>query len=274
MKNIMIIICLTCALSFASAQETKVIDTIYANEMKTVSLFFPDPIRQGITGSANFAFSYNRDREQYFGLLQATPGEESNLLVVTNNGTIYSFLLQYSPELEKLNYFIPVTESIGNERTGSSQLPNQEVLAPIQDSLTVTLKTPDFHKLCTQLLRNPRPFDQIMYREGITLQMTKSIYYANEVYVVLEIQNLSEIDYEIDSLDLYKINGNNNRKASYQELPIDPIFQFNFPEVVRKGETIQFVLVYPKFTLGNRERVLIKLRELNGGRDVVVRLRR
>lgn len=269
MKRAITIICFLSVLTFASAQNGMDIDTIYANERKTVSLFFPDPIRQGITGSADFAFSYNRDREQYFGLLQATPGEESNLLVVTRNGTVYSYLLRYSPELEKLNYFIPVTESIGNERTGSSQLPVQEVSVPIPETLTDTIITPDFHKLCTQLLRNPRPFDQLKYREGITLRMTKSIYYANEIYMILEIQNLSEIDYEIDSLNLYKVNGNKKRKASYQELALDPIYRFNMPEMVRKGESVQFVLVHPKFTLGAKERLLIKLRELNGGRDVV-----
>src|SRR5690606_23139039 len=137
LKGAITIISFISVLTFASAQNEMNIDTIYANERKTVSLFFPDPIRQGITGSADFAFSYNRDREQYFGLLQATPGEESNLLVVTRNGTVYSFLLRYSQELEKLNYFIPITGSIGNERTGSSQLPKQEIITAIQDSLIV-----------------------------------------------------------------------------------------------------------------------------------------
>jgi len=53
------------------------VDTIYAHEQKAVAMFFPNPIRQGLTGSSNCAFSYNRDKEQDFGLLQATPGEES-----------------------------------------------------------------------------------------------------------------------------------------------------------------------------------------------------
>lgn len=75
MKNIITIICFLSVLTFGSAQNDMSLDTIYSNERMTVSLFFPNPIRQGIMGSANFAFSYNRDREQYFGLLQATPGE-------------------------------------------------------------------------------------------------------------------------------------------------------------------------------------------------------
>src|SRR5690554_5088249 len=156
-------------LSLALAQEPTAIDTIYANEQKTVSLFFPDPIRQGITGSANFAFSYNRDKEQYFGLLQATPGEESNLLVVTNNGDIYSYLLCYSRKLEKFNYFIDTSASIGNERLGSRGLLEPEMNLPPLDSVFDTTKTTDFSKLCSQLLRNPRPLNQIKYKNGVSV---------------------------------------------------------------------------------------------------------
>ena len=93
-----------------------VLDTIYANDTKNVALFFPEPIRQGITGSDNFVFTYNREREQYFGLLQAKPGKESNLLVVNRNGSIFSYIVSYKKQLSKLNYFIPLSNSIGNEK--------------------------------------------------------------------------------------------------------------------------------------------------------------
>ena len=253
------------------AQNAKVIDTIYANEQKTVSLFFPDPIRQGITGSSNYAFSFNREKVQYFGLLQATPGEESNLLVVTQNGGIYSYLLRYSQKLEKLNYFISDSESIGNERTGSSILPQGNMPLVDSDTIPNSDRAVDYPKLCSQLLRNPRPFDQIKYKDGVTIRMAKSIYYQNEVYVVFEIDNDSQIDFEINSLNLYKVNGNKKRKASYQELLLSPIYQFKMPQLVHKGKEFQFVCVYPKFTLGNGEKLMVKLEELNGARDLVVK---
>ena len=251
------------------AQNGKVLDTIYANEQMTVSLFFPHPIRQGITGSPNYAFSFNRERAQYFGLLQATPGENSNLLVVTENGSVYSYLLRYSQKLEKLNYFIDISDRIGHERTGPSMVPQLKLSLAGSDTVPINDKALDYPKLCAQLLRNPRSFDQIKYRDGVTIRMTKSIYYLNEVYVVFEIENDSQIDFEIDSLNLYKVNGNNKRKASYQELLLSPVYQFRTPTVVPKGKQVQFVYVYPKFTMGAHERLLVKLEELNGNRDVM-----
>ena len=255
------------------AQNGKVLDTIFANEQMTVSLFFPNPIRQGITGSPNYAFSFNRERAQYFGLLQATPGENSNLLVVTENGSVYSYLLRYSHKLEKLNYFIDISDRIGHERTGRSMVPQVKLSLADSDTVPINDKALDYPKLCAQLLRNPRPFDQIKYKDGVTVRMTKSIYYLNEVYVVFEIENGSQIDFEINSLDLYKVNGNNKRKSSYQETHLSPVYKFQMPKVVLRDQSVQFVSVYPKFTLGAREKLVVKMEERKGNRDFVVKLR-
>ena len=273
MKKHIFLFSLLIMINAANSQNGKVMDTIFANEQMTVSLFFPDPIRQGVTGSSNYAFSFNRERAQYFGLLQATPGEESNLLVVTQDGGVYSYLLRYSQNLEKLNYFIDNSDRIGHERTGPSIVPQVKLSLADSDTIPNSDKALDYTKLCAQLLRNPRPFDQIKYKDGVTISMTKSIYYLNEVYVVFKIENGSQIDFEINTLNLYKVNGNNKRKSSYQELLLLPIFQFQRPTVVPKSEQVQFVQVYPKFTLGAREGLLVKLEEFNGARDLVVKPR-
>ena len=273
MKKYTFLLALLIVMASVEAQNGKVMDTIYANEQMTVSLFFPDPIRQGVTGSSNYAFSFNRERAQYFGLLQATPGEESNLLVVTQDGGVYSYLLRYSQKLEKLNYFIDISDSIGHERTGPFTLPQKDISLVDSDTIPTSDEFVDYPKLCSQLLRNPRPFDQIKYKDGVTVSMTKSIYYRNEVYVVFKIENGSQIDFEINTLNLYKVNGNNKRKSSYQELLLTPIYQFKTPTVVLKDQSVQFVCVYPKFTLGAREKLVVKLEERKGNRDFVVKLK-
>src|SRR5690606_39688571 len=111
MKRLIYILKITLlSVSGLTAQEIrfpeKTLDTIYANDKKNVALFFPEPIRQGITGLVNFVFTYNRDKEQHLGLLQATPGNDSNLLVISANGSVFSYIVSYSEILDILNYFI------------------------------------------------------------------------------------------------------------------------------------------------------------------------
>jgi len=53
--------------------------SFYATNTQNRSLFFLKPIPQGITGFGNFVFTLQFvEKEQYFGLLQAKPGKESN----------------------------------------------------------------------------------------------------------------------------------------------------------------------------------------------------
>lgn len=91
-------------------------DTLYANQSHSLALIFPSPIRQALPGSGNFTFSYNREIFQHFGLLQASPGTDNNLLVLTNDGQVYSFALQYRKLLPETNKFIALDKSIGHEK--------------------------------------------------------------------------------------------------------------------------------------------------------------
>lgn len=91
------------------------IKTIHANENQVVAMFFPSPIRQAVVGNDAFSFSYNTTNPQHLGLLQATSGQPSNLLVITIDGQIYSYHIIYNKSLSILTYFIPIEDSVGRE---------------------------------------------------------------------------------------------------------------------------------------------------------------
>jgi hypothetical protein len=86
--------------------------------------------------------------------------------------------------------------------------------------------------------------------------------------MVFEIQNRSEIDFEVDFLEVFRINGSKKRRASHQEIGIGPLYRYKNPRIVRVGEAQRFVYVLPKFVLGDNERLKLSLRELHGNRRV------
>lgn len=262
MKTYITLLLLTCSMSIYAQQP---LDTIYANDQKNVALFFPSPIRQGITGASHFVFTYNRDKEQYFGLLQAKPGTESNLLTVTNNGKVYSFILKYSERLPKLNYFIGENESIGNE------LPKKIKQKPIsgpreEDANRITR----FYKMGNYLIKSDFQILTKKRKKGVKLQLQKMVYDASEVYLVLEVKNKSGIDFEIDYLNVYRTNGDKRRKASYQRLSQEVIYRHKMPHAIVNGQSQRFVYVLPKFVLGDNEKLMLELKELKGSRTVVL----
>lgn len=185
--------------AFAKAQQTLPLDTIYANEFKNVALFFPEPIRQGITGSDNFVFTFNREKEQYFGLLQAKPGKESNLLVINNKGAIFSYLIRYKSALSKLNYFVETSESIGNENPKLSKV-DQAITkeADINNNNTFY-----YNKFCAYLLEKNQRIGRIKnVKENIVLSVENIVFDKNELYFEIQIENNSSLDYDLNFLNL------------------------------------------------------------------------
>ena len=233
-----------------TTQTSKVLDTIYANETKNVALFFPEPIRQGITGSENFVFTYNLEKEQYFGLLQAKPGKESNLLVVNRNGSIFSYILRYKAKLSKLNYFIPMSSSIGNEKP--------EVKDSIQaetSEKSVDNRKYYYEKFCSYLLDRKQRIGRIKKRnEGLVLSVKNIVFDKEELYFVIQIENNSTLDYDLNFLNLSIETRQKGKRKSLQRLYQEPIFIQNLPSKIVENETVRFVYVLPKFSLSNDRR--------------------
>ncbi|NLP58983.1 DUF4138 domain-containing protein [Lutibacter sp. B1] len=241
------------------------LDTIFANEEKSVALFFPNPIRQAITGSEHFVFNYNREKQQYFGLLQATPGAESNLLTITENGQVYSYILKYKKQLKKINYFITEKESVGNEKPIKIAVKHTKPIINKQAT-----RIPNYQKFSEYLLSSKLKNIATKRKKGVKVQLQKIAYNASEVYLVIEIRNNSKIDFEIDYLNVYRTNGNKKKKASYQSLRLKEIYKHKMPSIIHKGQRHKFIYVLPKFVLGDNEKLQIELQELKGSRRMVL----
>lgn len=267
MKAIILIMTLSISV-FAKAQTNTALDTIYANDTKNVALFFPEPIRQGITGSDNFVFTYNREKEQYFGLLQAKPGKESNLLVVNRSGSIFSYIVRYKKQLSKLNYFIPLLNSIGNEKpivTDSIQAETSEK--------SIDNRTYYYHKFCSYLLNRNQRIGRIKKRnEGIVLSVENIVFDKEELYFVIQIENNSTLDYDLNFLNLSIETRQKGKKKSLQSLYQEPIYKHNLPSKIAEGKMIRFVYVLPKFSLSNDRRAILELNEKDGERNIELKI--
>ena len=283
MKNIIYTIVLFSYSSLALANNITEIDTIQANEKMTIALFFPSDIRQAITGAEHVIFNYNRETGQNLGLLKAMPGPVSNLLVITTDGEVYSFFISYGSELQQLNYFIGSGQSIGNEKEhvhaspkltrnlDPSLVDTSNPVSQVQNTVSKPLLSKeDLQKTCETLLTLPERKRITKTKKGISLGIRNLVYYKDKVYLQMEIKNKSGIDFDINTLSIAKIQGNKNRKASFQKTVMDSIYTHALPEKVRHGSTGRFVVVMPKFTLGDREKMSIHLWEHNGNRTVTL----
>lgn len=250
------------------AQETMHLDTIYANNQKNVALFFPNPVRQGITGKENFVFTYNMEKEQYFGLLQASPGDASNLLIINKNGAIFSYIVVYKEELKKLNYFISESNSIGNEKPTDS-LRNKEN----ETKHIATNKDFYYQKFSAYLLEQPKKFGFLVDRKHhIKLSVENIVFDRDELYIVIKIENKSTLDYDLNYLNFYVNTRKKGKKKSLQNLYKEPLFKYNVPTVILENETVRMVYVLPKFSISKERQVILELDEKNGERNLKLKI--
>lgn len=269
MKNVCIILGMLLTIAI-QASNPKPLDTIYANEHMNMALFFPSEIKQGIVGNGNFVFTYNRENQQTLGLLKAVPGKDSNLLVITDDGSIYSYIISYAQELEYPNRFINEQERIGTERQGMEKT-SQKVVSreTVRDSsVSVKRVNKKFQESCEALLQLPERKNIRKRAQGLSLAVKNIYTMEDEVYVQFEVKNNSGVQFDFGELELFKISGKKGRNASYQELELLPLYKHNIPKKIGHGQTARFVCVFPKFHLDKGERFLANLSELNTTRTV------
>ncbi len=254
------------------AQNIEKLDTIYANDTKTVSLFFPKPIRQGMVGKSHFVFSYNKEIAQYFGLLQATRGVESNLLAITSNGQVYSYILKYADKLQKLNYFITEEQSIGIEKPNSNFLKTHEKNLIAADTL-ISDPFMIYRQTCSELLVNSKKKTIRSKRKNqIRLSVKNGVYKNNVLYFSIEIENESTIDYDVNFLRFFISNSAGLKKKSSQTISNEPIFTYLQPHKIKGKTKTEFMIVFSKFTMGNHKKMMIELNEANGERNIRLKL--
>jgi len=198
MKNIFLHSLLCSCLTQAITAQT---DTLLANSTHTMALFFSSPVRQAITGSENFTFSFNTNTAHSLGLLQAKPGPGSNLLVLTEDGKSYMFELKYTPHLLRTYRFIKQEEGLDNPSTYPG----------VRDSIAKSSSAPtksdsiDYKKGSVFVLSSATNVLKTKRKYGLVLKLLDIAYYGREVYLAYEIENRSEIDYELDDQPWQKI---------------------------------------------------------------------
>ena len=245
-------------------------DTLYVNDTHNLMLVFPKPIQQAVTGHPNYSFGHEGNSGMRLGLIQGHPGPDSNLLVLTSEGQAYSFYLEYREQLATSHRFVQVGESIGNISTQAVMDPGPEAKKETTSSFS-KMDSIHFGKACACFLKKSNGSSlKSKRKDGVILRLKAIRYFGKEVYLVMELENRSKIDFEVDFVEVFKEQGNPGRKSSYQKTKMDPLFLYQMPIVVPIGQKKRFVHVLPKFTLGDNEKVLVELREKGGGRRLVL----
>jgi conjugative transposon TraN protein len=229
-------------------------DSLRIAYSKTTNIVFPFAIKSVDRGSQEVLVQKAKGLENILMIKAAQKGfSQTNLTVVTADGKLYSFVLNYDESCPQLNLALNKTKPEGQKIYFSSESGNEENIQK-------------YSKLAFYDKKKLRGEKEIKY--DIQFQLSGIFIRDNVMYYRINVTNNSKINYDVDQLRFFIRDNKKVKRTASQEIEILPIYILNNAATIEGESENTFVFALPKFTIPEQKNLAIQLMEKNGGRHV------
>jgi conjugative transposon TraN protein len=169
---------------------------------------------------------------------------ETNLSVVTDDGSVYTFLVNFDYKPLVWVYHLPINEDEKLETFAKGILDNSPTMHGTRDN----------------------SWDMNARISGIYIK-------GNVIYYQLQLINESPIDYDIELLRFYIRDKQKGKRTAVQENEITPLYIAGNTRHVKGSSQSTIVVALEKFTIPDAKVLAIQVMEKNGGRHLLMRVR-
>lgn len=225
---------------------------------KTTNLVFPFKIKSVDRGSKDVLVQLANGVENVLQLKAAKENfEETNLSVITS-AKLYSFTVSYSPRPAALNFnFLKdstATSALISKFTGIS---NEAIMET--DAQYVFGQQRSVYGIRDK-------------NNGMKIRLT-GLYIRDEVlYFQIQLQNKSNIAYDVDMLNFFTRDKKQARRTASQETQLVPLFSLGNKDSIKSNTTQSLVVAFPKFTIPDKKNLYVQMMERNGGRHLHIKI--
>lgn len=231
---------------------------------KTVHIIFPSAIKYVDLGSADIIAGKADGSENVLRVKAALRdfSRETNLAVITEDGSYYTYNVKYADEPVKLNIemkdFLHDGEAV-NRPNNSQEVYLKELGS--ESPLLVRLIMKSIHKDDKRLVKHVG-----CKRFGIQY-ILKGIYTHNGLlYFHTELKNSSNVPFTVDFVSFKVVDRKVAKRTAIQEQVIVPLRAYNYVTEVGGKSRERTVFTLPKFTLPDDKQLVVEINEQNGGR--------
>jgi conjugative transposon TraN protein len=187
--------------------------------------------------------------------------EETNLSVITSDGKLYSFQVDYSANPAYLN--VRLDSTFGQ--------PSADALKQKAESTFNEALLASYAKLALQTEQNLHRVKTKSEKVSIGLE---GVYVKESVlFLRLRLQNGSTINYDIDQLRLFVRDKVQSKRTAIQEKEIEPLFIEGDVAAIRADSSQTIVLAVPAFTLPKDKYLAIEMTEKGSGRNLFLKVK-
>jgi len=263
MKTLKLLIITFIILTAASAQAQFNTEAEYTNvqlsSLKTTSILFPYSIKSLDIGSRDVLVQKAKGMENILLLKAGVQNfKQTNLTVVTSDGRLYVFLLDYDEEFPQLNIKAENSVVASKEILFSGENDNQK-------------KTEQLAGLA--LLKKKKNIKAKSSKYLISLEINGAFIYQDVLYFRVVFENRSQINYDIDQFRFYIRDQKKSKRTASQEIEILPLYTTSSSAVIPDKSELTKVYALEKFTIPEGKYLTLQLIEKNGGRHLEVNIR-
>lgn len=231
---------------------------------KTVHVIFPAPVIYVDLGSGDIIAGKADGAENVIRVKAAVRDfeEETNLAVITSDGSFYTYNIRYAPEPAKLNVEMKDFMHDGN------------IVNRPDNAMEIYLtelgnESPKLINLINRSIwKNDRRHIKHIGSQRFGIQyLLKGIYTNNGLlYLYTQIKNESNVPFDVDFVRMKIVDKKVAKRTAIQETVIYPLRAYNYVQTVRGRKTERTVFTIDKITIPEDKQLVIELFEKNGGR--------
>ncbi len=232
---------------------------------KTVHIIFPAAIRYVDLGSNNIIAGKAGNSENILRVKAAIRSfeTETNMAVITEEGSYYTFNVKYADEPEKLNIEMKdfMHDGIATNRPNNSMEIYLQELGSESPRLVYLINR--------SIYKNDKRLVKHIGSKRFGIQyLLKGIYsHNNLLYLHTSIKNSSNVPFDIDFVRMKIVDKKVAKQTAIQETVIYPLRAYSFISTVGGNQTERTVFTIDKITIPNDKHLIIELFEKNGGRN-------
>lgn len=244
----------------SNARETVFYEDQYKNLQvgfsKTTSIIFPYTIKSIDIGSAEVLVQKAKGVENIL-LVKAAKQHffQTNLTVVTSDGKLYVFVLNYDDSCPDLNF--KAENAVAASRDVLFSLENENQKRIEQCALTAYSKKKKISGLKKSKCQ-------------IRLEVNGIFIQQDVLYLRIVFENKSKINYDIDQLRFFIRDQKKSKRTASQEIELQPLYATSSSSVIPYKSEIIKVYALEKFTIPENKYLTLQMIEKNGGRHLEV----
>jgi conjugative transposon TraN protein len=217
---------------------------------KTTHLIFPYAVSYVDLGNGGIIADKARGAENIVKVKASQQGfPETNMTVVTTDGRLYSFLVNYN--------------------LASTDVSSSSAVVPLAHLSNMGVTQSDLEEYSRLVLDKRKGPHVQEKKDDITLAL-QGMYTQDDVFFFpLHLANSSNINYDVDFVKFYIRDKKVAKRTAIQESEVTPVFVYNASSTTIPGPgAIDQVYALRKFTIPDDKNLVVEMFEKGGGRQL------